>query len=135
MSDHFSAPDWKVYFKLAQNGIYFFDPETLSIDGANQVLCHMLGYRGPEEILGHSVLSLSTTPEKELRPLIRKALDSGVWPQSIKRRLLRKDGSHLQARLDYSIMPFGQTSKVVVHARDMGKNRNIDVVKGKGCKT
>lgn len=75
-----------------RDGLAIIDPDG-AIQWANPALGDIFGMAGPDELVGQVVFDL-VVPEakRSLRERFRKALDTGIFAETIETRALRKDG-------------------------------------------
>ncbi len=105
------------------------DPDSLIVLQANGVFCRMLGYQGPDQIVGKPVSIFTNSSESKTRQVIRSLDRSGFHSQKANRRFRRLDGTRIHVSVSYSCITYGQTRAIMAHVRDVSREMETETFK------
>lgn len=110
----------RVYRQIVQHapdGIYLFDPDTLSITHSNTALEEMMGFE-TGEILGQPITRFVEIPVDVIQKRIRSIQTKGP-SNNIARHYRKKDGSFIPVSTSASLITLHGQKQILVIIRDM----------------
>ncbi|MHB8422955.1 MAG: sensor domain-containing protein [Leptospirales bacterium] len=120
--------DWRSFFEQAPDGILVIDPDSLIILETNQFFYRMMGYSGPEGIVGNPISFFSNLSEPESRQSIQNLYRSGHHSLNVQRRFRRKDGSRIHVNVSYSSIDYGGKRGILIHIRDVSREIKTETI-------
>ena len=110
----------RIYRQIVQHapdGIYLFDPDTLTITHSNAALEKIMGF-GTGELQGQSIARFLEIPPGVIRERIR-SVKSNERPKNIPGHYRKKDGSLIPVSTSASLLTLLGQEQIMVIVRDM----------------
>ncbi len=110
----------RIYRQIVQHapdGIYLFDPDTLTITHSNAALEKIMGF-GTGELQGQSIARFLEIPPDVIRERIR-SVKSNERPKNIPGHYRKKDGSLIPVSTSASLLTLLGQEQIMVIVRDM----------------
>lgn len=109
------------YRKIVRNspdGIYLFDPETLTILDANPIFCDMVGFFFREALIGKKITEFVSSSETQIRTMLSQLHERGTLEIG-KTSYRRTDQTSIPVSLNATIIPYEEQEAILVTVRNI----------------
>lgn len=109
------------YRKIVRNspdGIYLFDPDTLTILDANPIFCDMVGFFFREALIGKKITEFLPPSEHETASILAQIRDKGSL-EIEKTTYQRTDMTSIPVSLNATVIPYEEKEAILVTVRNI----------------
>lgn len=124
-----SESEKNAIFEGAPDGIYIADADSLRILDANRTMCDLLGFSDKADLVGKTVLAISTTDEQTVRSAIADLDRSGKPSSTVHRNFKRKDGTLVPVSISFGRLTYRGMNAYMCHVRDITRDREDEAVR------